>query len=83
MEATSQAQHSTLYNGEVRESEGFPGSSVVKNLPANVGDMGSVPQLGRFPGGGSGNSPQYSCLEDSTDRGASRTRVHGVAKSQT
>ena len=46
---------------------------VIKNLPANVGDIrnkGSIPGSGRFPGGGQGNSLQYSCLENPTDRGA-------------
>ena len=43
---------------------GFPSSSAVKNLPANVGDMGSIPVLGRFPGGGNGNPLQYPCLEN-------------------
>ena len=46
----------------------------VKNLPANAGDMrdvGSIPGLGRASKGGNGNSPQYSCLENPTDRGAS------------
>ena len=52
---------------------GFPSSANVKNLPANAGDvrdMGSVPGLGRPPGGGNGNSLQYSCLENPMDRGA-------------
>ena len=57
---------------------GFPGSSVVKNLPANAGDMGSIPGLGRSPGGGSGNPLQYSCLENATDREAWWATVHGV-----
>ena len=61
---------------------------VVKNLsmPANAGDIrdtGSILGLGRSPGGGHGNSFQYSCLENSMDRGAWRATVHGVAKSQT
>ena len=46
---------------------------VVKNLPASAGDardVGSIPGLGRFPGVGSGNPLQYSCLENSMDRGA-------------
>ena len=46
---------------------------VVKNLPANAGDVrdvGSIPGLGRFPGGGHGNPPQYSCLENPMDGGA-------------
>ena len=65
---------------------GFPGVSVVKNLPANAGDArdaSSVPQLRRFPIGGNGNSLQYSFLENSMDRGAWWATVHGVAKSQT
>ena len=41
---------------------GFPGGPVVKNLPANVGDTGSIPRSGRFPGEESGNPPQYTCL---------------------
>ena len=44
--------------------------SVVKNLPANAGDMDWVPGLGRSPGGGNGNLLVYSCLENSMDRGA-------------
>ena len=49
------------------------GALVVKNLPSNVGDVrevGSVPGSGRSPGGGNGNPLQYSCLENSMDRGA-------------
>ena len=59
---------------------------VVKNLPANAGDVsdaGSIPGLGRFLGGGNGNPLQYSCLENLMDRGAWQTTVHGVAKNQT
>ena len=62
---------------------GFPGGSVVKNLPANAGDVGLISGLGRFPGIGNGNPLPYSCLENSMDRGAWRAEVHGVAKSQT
>ena len=43
---------------------GFSGGSVVKNLPANAGDTGSIPGLERSPGEGNGNPVQYSCLED-------------------
>ena len=46
----------------------FPGGSGIKNSPANAG--GSVPGMGRTPGGGNGNPLQYSCLENSIDRGA-------------
>ena len=52
---------------------GFPGGSVVKNPPANAGDAGDVGLIlgsGRSPGGGNGNPLQYSCLQNSMDRGA-------------
>ena len=49
---------------------GFPGGSVVKNLPANAGDVSSVPGLGRSPGEGNGNPLQYSCLGNPLDRAA-------------
>ena len=58
----------------------FPGGSVVKNLPANAGDAGSIPGLGRSPGGGHGNPFHYSCLKDSLDRGAWKSTVHGVTR---
>jgi len=45
--------------------------------------VGSIPESGRSPGGGNGNPLQYSCLENSMDRGAWWATVHGVAKSQT
>ena len=48
-----------------------------------AGDLGLIPGLGRSLGEGNGNALQYSCLEDSMDRGAWRAIVHGVAKSQT
>ena len=53
------------------------------NLPANAGDMGSIPGLGRFPEEGNDNPLQYSYLENSMDRGAWRTVVHRVAESDT
>ena len=59
---------------------------MVKNLPDNTGDIrdtGLIPRLGRSPGGGHGNSLQYSCLENPMDRGAWRATVHGVAQSWT
>ena len=49
---------------------GVPGSSVVKNLPANAGDAGLIPESGRSPGGGNGNPLQYSCLGNPMDGGA-------------
>ena len=59
---------------------------VVKNLPANEGDVretSSIPGLGRSPGGQGGNSLQYSCLENPRDKGVWRATVHGVAQCQT
>ena len=61
---------------------GFPGGPVVKNLPANSGDTGSIPESGRSPGGGNGNPLQYSCLGNPMDRGARWAIVHRVIKSQ-
>ena len=58
-------------------------AQMVKNLPAMLGDLSSIPGLGRSPGGGHGNPLQYSCLENSMDRGAWQVIVHRVAKSQT
>ena len=49
---------------------GFPGGSEVKASASNVGDLGSIPGLGRSPGGGNGNPLQYSCLENPMDREA-------------
>ena len=56
----------------------FPGGSAGKDLACNVGDLGSIPGLGRSPGEGKGYAFQYSGLENSTD-----CIVHGVAKSWT
>ena len=62
------------------KNKGFPGGSVVKNLPANAGDSGSVPGSGRSPGEGNGNPLQYSCLRNSMDREACLATVYGVTK---
>ena len=51
-----------------------------KNLPANAGDVGSVPGSRRSPGEGNGNPFQFSCLGNSMGRGAWRTTVHGLQK---
>ena len=51
---------------------GFPGGSDGKESACNVGDLGSVPVLGRSPREVNGYTPQYSCLENSMDRGAWR-----------
>ena len=53
---------------------------MVKNLPANAGDSGLIPGLGRFPGVGNSNPLQYSCLGNPMDRGSWWATVHGVAK---
>ena len=57
---------------------------VVRNLQANAGDIrdkSSIPGSGRSPGGEYGNPPQYSCLENSMDRGVWWATVHGIAES--
>ena len=61
---------------------GFPGGSVIKNLCANVRDVGSIPGSGSSPGEGNGNPLQYLCLENPMDRGAWWATVREVAKSQ-
>ena len=64
----------------------FPSGTVVKNLPANAGnarDMGSILMSGRSIRVGNGNPFQYSCLENSMDRGAWQATVYGVTNSQT
>ena len=60
-----------------------PGNSVIKNPPANAGDVSSIPGLVRSPGEGIGNPLQYYCLENPRDGGAWRATVHRVAKSRT
>ena len=65
---------------------GFPRGRVVNNPPANAGntrDTGLIPGSGRSPGEGNGNPLQYSCLENSVDRGVRWATVHRVAKSWT
>ena len=51
-----------------------------KEPACSVGNLGLIPGSGRSPGEGSGNPPQYSCLENSMDRGAWWATVHGVSK---
>jgi len=65
---------------------GFPGDSEIKNPPANardVGDLGSIPGLGRSPGGRNGNPLQYYCLKNLIDRGAWQAIVHDVTMGRT
>jgi len=59
----------------------FPGGSVSKESACYAGDLGSIPGLGRSPGEGNGNPLQYSCLENSMDRGAWWARVLGHKES--
>ena len=56
---------------------------MVRNLSANAGDAGSIPESGKFPEEGNGYPLQYSCLENPIDRGTWWATVHGVAKSWT
>ena len=65
------------------DREGFPGGSAVKNLRARAGDTGLIPGMERSPGVGNGNPLQYSCQENSKNRGAWGATVHRVAQSQT
>ena len=59
------------------------GGSDDKESASNARDLGSIPELGRFPGEGNGNPLQYSCLENPMDGRAWQATVHGVTKSQT
>ena len=63
-----------------KKKKGFPDSSIGKESVGNAGDTGLVHGLGRRPGKGNGNPLQYSCLENSMDRGAWQAIVHGVAR---
>ena len=74
-EAMQQQQQTNRYASQMAE--------MVKNLPANMGDLGSIPGLGRSAEEGNGNPLQYSCLENSMDRETWRATVHGIAKRQT
>ena len=65
------------------EFEGFPGGSEVKASACNVGDLGSIPGLGRSLGEGNGNPLQYSHLENPMDRGAWWATVHSITKGRT
>ena len=57
----------------------FPGGSGGQESTCNAGDLGSIPGLGRSPGGENDNPFQYSCLENFTGRGACTATVHGVS----
>ena len=70
-------------NSVIRVNWGFPCGQEGKASACNVGDLGSIPGSGRYPGEGNSNLLQYSCLENSLYGGAWWATVHGVAKSQT
>ena len=67
----------------ITNTRGFPGGSDGKESAYSAGDLGSIPGSGRALGEGHGNPLQYSCLENSMDRGARQATVHRVAKSRT
>ena len=62
---------------------GFPSGSEGEESACHKGDLGSVPGLGWSPGEGNGNPLQYSCLENSMDRGAWQATVYGAEESRT
>ena len=69
-----------------RKDKGFPGGAVVKNPPANAGDIRDtdlIPGWGRSPGEGNGTPLQYTRLENPMDGGAWQAAVHGVTESRT
>ena len=70
-------------NNHLKRNGGFPGGSDGKEFACNARDLGSVPGSGRSPGEGSCNPLQYSCLENSMDRGAWWATVLGVTESRT
>ena len=74
---------SPLSNTQVTKDIGFSDGSVVKNMPANVGDMDLIPESGRSPGEENGNPLHYSCLGNPMDRGACWAKVHRVAELHT
>ena len=71
-----------LMDMNISKLQGFPGGSDGKESACNVGDLGSIPESGRSLGERNGKVLQYSCPENSMDRGAWRATVHGVAKRQ-
>ena len=73
-------QEKEKHMGGILVTLGFPGGSVVKNLPAKAGNVSSIPGSGRYPGGENGNPLQDSCLENSMNRGAWWATVHSIAK---
>ena len=81
LSSRNQTQEYILCNCLYKKS--FPGGSDGKESACNAEDLGLIPGLGRSPGEGNGNPLQYSCLENSMDRGDCRSIVHGVPENQT
>ena len=72
-----------VFNIYKHMSGAFPMAHQVKNPPAKAGDTGSIPGSRRCPGEGNDNPLQYSCLENSMDRGSWQATIHGVAETDT
>ena len=73
------AGHFKIFKDNLQIQNGFPGGSKGKESACNAGDLGSIPGLGRSPGEGNGNPLQYSCLENSLNRGAWQAVVYPEA----
>ena len=73
-------QDYSAFKEVIKVKWGFPGGSVVKKRPANAGDAGLMPGLGRYLGEGNGNPLQYSCLGNPMVREGWKAIVHGVTK---
>ena len=76
-------RHSVFFIVQLSNPPGFPGGLDAKEFTCNVGDLGPIPGLGRSPGEGNSYPLQYSCLENSMDRGAWQAILHRVTKSRT
>ena len=83
MKLTQAAEKASIVLTQLGKFTLFPGGSEFKASACNAGDLGSIPGLGRSPGGGNGNTLQYSCLRNPLVRGVWRATVHVVAKSWT
>ena len=83
LKRTISSDPSQLWLYTVRYPMGFPGGTVVKNLPANRRVAGSILGLGGSPGVGNGNLLQYSCLENAMDKGSWQATLHRVTESNT
>ena len=82
-QSTNYKTFGTELRNSIEGDKGFPGGSVVKNPPANAGDVGLIPGSGRSPGEGNGHPLQYFCLGNPMDRGAWWATVHESQKSWT